>query len=92
MACTFDQNAINQMLQLIEQHARKTAGAGALGHVMVGFDISVDSAGSMVLVPTGVVAGTYGSDTDIPVITIDANGRTTQVSEESILPMVIALG
>jgi hypothetical protein len=36
------------------------------------------------LVPTGVNAGTYGSSTDIPQITVDSKGRITSASNVSI--------
>ena len=46
--------------------------------------IELDGTGSLSLKATGVVANTYGSDTAIPVITVDSDGRITSVLTESI--------
>lgn len=47
-------------------------------------DISIDSNGDLLLVDIGT-AGTYGSDSKIPVITTDAQGRITAVINTAIL-------
>ena len=36
------------------------------------------------LVPTGVTAGTYGNSTTVPVVTVDSNGRVTNVTTSSV--------
>lgn len=35
--------------------------------------------------PSGVTAGTYGSSTQIPVITVDSSGRLTDVTTASVI-------
>ena len=65
-----------------------SAGAGLTG----GGDLSanrtlavaVGGIGSTQLDNTGVAAGTYGSTTTIPVMTVDANGRVTAMTTSSI--------
>lgn len=47
------------------------------GNGLVGGPITTN--GTIELTPTGVTPGAYGSATEIPVITIDANGRITNV-------------
>lgn len=46
--------------------------------------ISTGAIGSDELAATGVTADTYGSSTSIPVITVDADGRITSASTQSI--------
>ena len=47
-------------------------------------DGSANATGGLTLANSGVTAGTYGSGTAVPVITVDAKGRVTGVSTSSI--------
>jgi hypothetical protein len=49
-----------------------------------GLDGNTDVSASISLATTGVTAGTYGSGTQVPVITIDSKGRITVASTASI--------
>lgn len=49
-----------------------------------GSDVSISTASILALSTTGVSAGTFGNQTQIPVITIDAKGRLTGASVQSI--------
>jgi hypothetical protein len=46
-------------------------------------DATLSSAGALTLASTGVSAGTYGSGTTIPVITVDVKGRITSISTQA---------
>lgn len=46
--------------------------------------IELDGSGNLSLKATGVTASTYGSNTAIPVVTVDADGRITNMSTASI--------
>ena len=64
----------------------------AAGHIIIGNnsnlssavnvtgDISIDQYGNATLVGSGVSAGTYGSSSSIPILTIDSKGRCTSAS------------
>lgn len=63
---------------------------GSTGNVATGTPMSGDgtmsSTGAMTLASTGVAAGSYGSSTAIPTITVDAKGRLTSVGTATISP------
>jgi len=44
------------------------------------------------LTPTGVVAGAYGGAAQVPVLTVDANGRITAINTASVLQAAFANG
>lgn len=50
----------------------------------VSVDGSANASGALTLANSGVTAGTYGSTTAVPVITVDAKGRVTSVSTSGI--------
>lgn len=50
----------------------------------INFDGSANATGALTLAASGVTAGSYGSATAVPVITVDAKGRVTAVSTSSI--------
>jgi len=52
----------------------------------VPFKGDVDASGTLTLANTGVVAGTYGSETAIPQVVVDAKGRITSISTVAIKP------
>ena len=52
--------------------------------VATGFDGTGDVVLNMVLQPTGVTAATVGSAGEVPILTIDANGRITSTSTATI--------
>jgi hypothetical protein len=53
--------------------------------VPVSGDATISSTGELTLATSGVTAGTYGSATQIPTLTIDAKGRITSATNLSIL-------
>jgi trimeric autotransporter adhesin len=55
----------------------------ATGVAMSG-DATISNTGELTLSSTGVTANTYGSTTQIPVITVDAKGRITSASNQTI--------
>jgi|GEM_PF-1569489 len=48
-------------------------------------EIDSDSVGSDELASTGVVSGRYGSDWQVPVLTIDSDGRVTHAANETVV-------
>jgi hypothetical protein len=76
--------------------AAGTLGAGDAGKVLLwngsawtgtalsGDIASVSGTGAVALAATGVSAGTYGSATQVPVITVDAKGRITSATNVAI--------
>ena len=61
--------------------SRNFSAAGAdVSAVAKGFDGTGDVVLDMVLQPTGVTAATVGSAGEVPILTIDANGRITSTS------------
>jgi hypothetical protein len=48
------------------------------------FDGTANSDIQLTLANSGVTAGTYGSDTAVPVVTVDAKGRVTNLSTQNI--------
>lgn len=50
----------------------------------VNFDGSANESATLTLANTGVTAGSYGSSTTIPVVTVDSKGRITSASTTSI--------
>jgi len=59
-------------------------GASSWGIVGVSGDATLNAAGQLTLSSTGVTPGTYGSSTQIPVITVDAKGRLTNVTTATV--------
>lgn len=49
-------------------------------------DASLAASGAVTLANTGVVAGTYGAGTTVPVFSVDAKGRLTSASAVTITP------
>jgi len=47
-------------------------------------DATIDNTGALTLANSGVTAGTYGTATSFPVVTVDAKGRVTSVTTNSI--------
>jgi len=65
--------------------SRNFSAAGAdVSAVATGFDGTGDVVLDMVLQPTGVTAATVGSAGEVPILTIDANGRITSTSTATI--------
>jgi hypothetical protein len=62
---------------------RTTAASGAVEEIAVSTGLSY-SAGTLALANTSVGAGTYGSSSTVPQITVDAQGRITSASNVSI--------
>ena len=54
-------------------------------------DLTASSAGAVTLANTGVSAGTVGSATAIPIITVDSKGRITGTSETAVDSTTIAV-
>lgn len=52
--------------------------------VITGSPITTSGVINLALQPTGVSAGTYGSATQIPVVTVDSKGRITSITTASI--------
>lgn len=64
-----------------------SAGAGTITDVIASTGIVVSPSGSqrtLSLAASGVVAGSYGSNSSVPVISVDAYGRITSVSNTTI--------
>jgi fibronectin-binding autotransporter adhesin len=59
-------------------------GTGVPTFTTITGDGSLSGAGVLTLGSTGVVAATYGSSTQVPVLTVDAKGRLTAVSATTI--------
>jgi len=57
---------------------------GDVDNVSVSFDGTANADFTLELTDTGVVAATYGSSTEIPVITVDEDGRITDANTVSI--------
>lgn len=57
-------------------------------------DAIIDNFGTLSLSDTGATSGTYGSSTEVPVITVDAKGRITNISNLSLagLPLTGVAG
>ena len=64
--------------------ARNFSVTGDASASAVSFDGTENVALNVTLANSGVTAGEYGSTTEIPVLTVDAKGRVTAVSTESI--------
>ena len=65
--------------------SRNFSASGAdVSAVATGFDGTGDVVLNMVLQPTGVTAATVGSAGEVPILTIDANGRITSTSTATI--------
>jgi hypothetical protein len=59
-------------------------GSAWTGTALSGDIASVSGTGAVALAATGVSAGTYGSATQVPVITVDAKGRITSATNVTI--------
>jgi len=62
-----------------------TDGDVTLSALVDGTSIEIDATGALSLTPTGVASGSYGSDTEVPVVTVDEDGRVTDISTSSIV-------
>lgn len=63
------------------------AGSGTVTQVIAGTGLSggtITSTGTIALTNTGVTASSYGSGTQIPILTIDAQGRITNASSVTV--------
>ena len=60
--------------------------SGKQDKLKVGTGINIGSDNTISLATSGVTAGTTGSATNVPVITVDAYGRITSVSTKTIYP------
>lgn len=60
------------------------ATAGSEAWVTVSGDATLAASGALTLAGSGVVAGTYGSATEVPVVVVDAKGRVTGVTTTGI--------
>lgn len=65
-------------------NARTLSLTGDATASLTGIDGSANVSAALTLASTGVTAGTYGSTTDIPVLTVDAKGRVTVASTATI--------
>jgi alpha-tubulin suppressor-like RCC1 family protein len=61
-----------------------STGTNTYNTVLLGSDLTIGAANAINLAPTAVVAGTYGSSTQAPVITVDNKGRVTSLTTVSI--------
>jgi hypothetical protein len=64
--------------------ARNFSASGDATAATVSFDGSANVDLSLVLAASGVTSGQYGSNTEVPVITVDSKGRVTALSTSSI--------
>jgi len=73
--------------------AGRTIGmTGDVTYTSAAFDGSANVTGTATLASTGVTAGSYGSTSAIPSITVDAKGRVTSISNNSITVAAGAVG
>lgn len=69
-------------------------GTGTVTQVNTGAGLTggpITTIGTIALSPSGVTAGTYGSATEIPVISVDAQGRVTNVFKTIVQPGAVGL-
>jgi Chaperone of endosialidase len=69
-------------------------GGGTVTQVNTGTGLQggpVTSSGTISLTNTGVQVGTHGSPTEIPVITVDAQGRITNIEKVNVQPGPVAV-
>ena len=66
------------------QNTRTIGMTGDVTWTSAAFNGTTNVTGTSTLANSGVVAGTYGSSTQIPVLTVDAKGRLTAVTTSSI--------
>lgn len=82
-----DNAVTTEKLQDIESQrllGRGQSGVGDPQQIKVGNGITFTGEDSVGLSDTGVTADTYGSATEIPIVTVDAKGRVTAASVTSI--------
>lgn len=65
---------------------------GDVTYTSAAFDGSANVTGTATLATTGVSAGSYGSTSSIPTITVDAKGRVTSISNNAITVAAGAVG
>lgn len=77
----------NGYLSSTDWNTFNNKGSGTVTSVTAGTGLTggtITSSGTVALATSGVSAGTYGSSTAIPVITVDTYGRTTSVSTATV--------